>query len=123
MASSGNCVEETRQDLILPPYGAGALLPLPKLGEYVFQDFCCDLFARDPEIKECDVYGLRGQLQRGIDLKALREDGACEVGQCKRFADISSPDIRNASDEFFKYCDYGKGRDVRRFILKNVYVQ
>jgi len=117
VTSSGNRVEETQQDLILSPYGAGALLPLPKLGEYLFQDFCRDLFARDPEIKDCNVYGLRGQLQRGIDLKALREDGACEVGQCKRLTAISPSEIGNVSDEFFKYGDYWKGRDVRRFIL------
>jgi hypothetical protein len=117
VASSGNRVEETRQDLILPPHGAGVLLPLPKLGEYVFQDFCRDLFFRDPDIKKCDVYGTRGQSQRGIDLKALREDDAYEVGQCKCFKVTHTQDIRDVSEEFFKYWDYWKSRDIHRFIL------
>ena len=117
VASSDNRVEETRQNLVLPPDGAGALLPLLTLGEYPFQDFCRDLFARDPEIRECNVYGPRGQLQRGIDLKALRKDGACEVGQCKCFTKISAPDIKDVSDKFFKDWDYWKSRDIHRFIL------
>lgn len=117
VASSGNRVEETRQDLVLPPYGAGAQLPLHDLSEYLFQNFCRDLFARDLDIKKCDVYGERGQPQRGIDLKALREDGACEVGQCKRLEAIYPHQIRKASEEFFKHWDYWKGRDVRRFVL------
>ena len=117
VTSSGNRVEEMQQDLILPPHGAGAQLPLPKLGEYLFQDFCRDLFAREPDIKKCDVYGERRQPQRGIDLKALRKDGAREVGQCKRFKVIYPHQIRKASEEFFKHWDYWKSKDVRRFIL------
>ena len=53
--------------------------PFYELDEYTFQDLCCDLFARQPGIATCNVYGKRGQRQRGIDLLAHRSGDGKEV--------------------------------------------
>lgn len=86
--------------------------PLP------FQYMCCDLLAAEPEITTCEVYGTPGQLQQGIDLLAYcADDVHIEVGQCKCYKDFQPREIREASDEFFKYLDYWIARKVRKFIL------
>lgn len=89
-----------------------------ELTEYPFQDLCCELFARQSGIATCDVYGRRGQKQRGIDLWARRIGGdGAEVGQCKCYQEFPHTEIKNASDEFFTHFQYWHKRDVRRFIL------
>lgn len=83
-----------------------------------FQYMCCDLFAAEPGIANCEVYGTPGQLQQGIDLLAYCDDGIhTEVGQCKCYKDFQPREIRAASDEFFKYLDYWLAKKVRKFIL------
>lgn len=89
-----------------------------ELGEYDFQDMCCDVFSVQHEIATCDVYGTRGQGQDGIDLLAHCDDGIhTEVGQCKCYEDFPPRKIREASDEFLKHIDYWQTQKVRRFIL------
>jgi hypothetical protein len=83
-----------------------------------FQYLCCDVFARQSGIATCDVYGTRGQKQRGIDLLARRIGGdGIEVGQCKCYTDFPPAKIRQASDEFFKHLEYWRQQNVRRFTL------
>jgi len=117
VASSNNQAEETIQDPIPLPRGPGDLLPLSYPGWEKFQKFCRDLLKREPDIKSCDIFGKSGQRQHGIDIKAIREDGGCEVGQCKCKEDIYPHEIEKASIEFLKHWDYWEERDVRRFIL------
>lgn len=105
---------------MMPPgIRPGETPPFHKLGEYVFQDLCRDLFDHEPQIAVCEVYGVRGQSQDGIDLLARRSKGdGIEVGQCKCYEEFSSDKIRTASDEFFKHWDeHWSKDDVRRFIL------
>jgi tetratricopeptide (TPR) repeat protein len=103
----------------LTPTGAtGELLPFAALNEYAFQDFCCALLERDQFVRSCEIYGVRGQRQRGIDLKgSTAADNGRVVGQCKHYERITAAQVRSASDEFFKHWDYWKSRGVRRFIL------
>jgi hypothetical protein len=92
--------------------------PFHELDEYTFQRLCCDVFARQRSVVSCDVYGTRGQKQRGIDLLAHRRDGSgIEVGQCKCYREFSHTEIRKASNEFFKHLAYWQQRNVRYFIL------
>jgi Restriction endonuclease len=78
--------------------------PFHKLNEYTFQKLCCELHARQPGIASCDVYGTRGQRQRGIDLLAHRRGSMeKEVGQCKRYDDFPPAEIRKASEEFLEH--------------------
>lgn len=84
-----------------------------------FQELCRDLFFEEPEIGTCDIYGVSGQAQAGIDLLAPRKDGAgAEVGQCKCCEDFPPAEIRAASDKFFGYWDDRWSKeDIKRFIL------
>jgi len=117
LASTDNKAGNATFVPIPPPHGPGVLLPLHSLGEYVFEDFCRDIFSRESGIVSCDNYGERGQAQRGIDLKAIHRDGHCEVGQCKCKKSILPHEIRKASDEFLKHRRYWRAKDTRRFVL------
>lgn len=92
--------------------------PFYKLGEYIFQELCRDLFDAEPDISTSEVYGKRGQSQDGIDLLARRKDrDGIEVGQCKCYKDFPARKICDASDEFFKYWERWSKENVKRFIL------
>jgi hypothetical protein len=72
-----------------------------ELGEYTFQELCCDVFGEEESVATCELYGVRGQTQRGVDLLAPRRDGnGNEVAQCKCYEDISVAVINSASDKF-----------------------
>jgi len=87
-------------------------------GEYNFQELCQAVFAEEESVTTCDIYGIRGQKQRGIDLLARRRDGdGNEVAQCKCHQDLTASQIAKASDDFFAHLDYWKERDVKRFVL------
>jgi tetratricopeptide (TPR) repeat protein len=89
-----------------------------ELGEFVFQELCRDVFEIQGGIVTCEIYGRRGQPQKGIDLLANCDDGESnEVGQCKAYTSFSAKQIVAASDEFFKYWDHWKDMGIRRFIL------
>ncbi|MUL39429.1 hypothetical protein [Gloeocapsopsis dulcis] len=89
-----------------------------EMDEYAFQEMCRDLFAKESGIRTCDIYGARGQSQKGIDLLARCDDITyTEVGQCKCYEDFPPRKIKEASDEFFAHLDYWQQRNVRRFIL------
>jgi len=89
-----------------------------KMDEYIFQNLCRDIFDAEPNIVSCDVYGVRGQSQDGIDLLAHRGVGdGIEVGQCKCYRSFSHRQINEVSDEFFKYWDRWSKENVKRFVL------
>lgn len=89
-----------------------------EMDEYAFQEMCRDLFAEESGIITCDIYGTRGQNQKGIDLLARCDDNTyAEVGQCKCCKNFPPRKIGEASDEFFAHLDYWQQLNVRRFIL------
>ena len=88
------------------------------LGEYPFQDICRDLFDQEPSIATCDLYGVRGQSQDGIDLLAHRNlTDEIEVGQCKCYSQFPPAKIRKASKDFFDHWNRWSSQNVKRFIL------
>ena len=91
--------------------------PFFEIGEYPFEDLCCDLLAEEQGITTCDRYGLKGQKQNGIDLLAYRVADGVDVGQCKCYKEFTAAKIREASDEFLKHIVYWRNWSVRRFIL------
>lgn len=102
----------------VPGLRPGAQPPLHTLGEYTFQELCRDLFDGEPEIATCEIYGIRGEKQDGIDLLAHRRNSdGIEVGQCKCYADFPPLKIREASQDFFDHWARWSTEDVRRFIL------
>lgn len=99
--------------------GKGALPPFYEQGAYPFQDMCRDLFAEQPGIATCDLYGKSGETQYGIDLLARRRgDEAIEVGQCKCYQTFPAHKIKQASDDFLAHWeDRWSKANVKRFIL------
>lgn len=105
-------------DIMPPGIRPGESPTFHKLGEYVFQDLCRDLFDAEPSVAACGIYGTRGQSQDGIDLLAHREGGdGIEVGQCRCYENYGPAEIRNASDDFFDHWDRWSKEDVKRYIL------
>lgn len=101
-----------------PGIRPGETPPFHLLGEYVFQDLCRDLFDHEASVSTCDIYGVRGERQDGIDLLGHRRDGnGVEVGQCKCCSKFSKTDITKASDKFFACWDQWSQKNVKRFIL------
>src|SRR5260370_7840614 len=69
---------------LTPPMRRGISPRFFEMSEYDFQDLCCDLFELEPGIASCEVYGKRGETQRGVDLLARTSTGGgTELGQCK----------------------------------------
>ncbi len=101
-----------------PGIRPGETPPFHKLGEYDFQDLCRDLLVLEPTVATCEIYGVRGQSQNGIDLLAHRRgNNGIEVGQCKCYLNFSVPKIRGVSEEFFNNWDHWSKQSVKRFIL------
>jgi hypothetical protein len=89
-----------------------------QLAPEVFEELCRDVLEEEGGIASCELYGVRGQSQLGIDIKAQRDDGySCDVAQCKRTAYLPPRDIRSASDKFLNHLDEWRRRNVQRFIL------
>ena len=88
------------------------------MGEYEFQDLCCALLHEEPDVAHCNVYGVRGQKQDGIDLLVHHTGGQnVDVGQCKCYKEFPPAEIEGASNEFLEHLLYWQSRNVRRFIL------
>jgi hypothetical protein len=102
-----------------PGIRPGQLPPFHELDEYAFQELCRDIFDAEPSVVTCEIYGVRGQAQYGIDLLAGTVDGGgIEVGQCKRYKNFTPRQIERVREEFFEH--YGsrwQPRNVKRFIL------
>ena len=104
---------------MIPGIRPGQVPPFHEIGDFVFQELCRDLFSEEDTISTCEIYGVRGQGQHGIDLLAIRKNGdGIAVGQCKCYKDFPPKQIREVSDKFFEHWEnHWSKRDVKRFIL------
>ena len=102
-----------------PGISLGQVPPFHKIGDFTFQNICRDLFVEEEPVSTCDIYGVRGEGQYGIDLVAMRRNGdGIEVGQCKCHKDFPPRKIREVSDKFFEHWeDHWSEYNVKRFIL------
>jgi tetratricopeptide (TPR) repeat protein len=102
------------------PTAPGELPRLYELDPLRFQEMCRDLYQVEVEFATAEVFGVSGQGQRGIDILAIRRDGAgTGVGQCKCVEPISFTPalIKSAADEFSKYEEYWRNCNARRYVL------
>jgi hypothetical protein len=65
--------------MISPPAARGELPRFYELDPLRFQELCRDLYQAEPEIATAEVFGVPGQLQRGVDIVATPRQG---VGIC-----------------------------------------
>jgi predicted helicase len=45
-------------------------------------------------VEQCELYGVAGQQQRGIDIYARKNSGKYATYQCKRYQKLSSDELR-----------------------------
>ncbi len=90
-----------------------------ELGYVKFQELCADLLAQEAQYSDSQVYGRNGQMQRGIDVLAIKAVGSgVDVGQCKCWEGETTADkIHDATDEFLSHLDHWKRQGLKRFIL------
>ena len=93
--------------------------PFYEMDPILFQRLCRDIFDAESTVTTCNIYGVNGERQDGIDLIATRKNtDEIEVGQCKCHKDFPPQKIREVKNEFFKYWEnHWSQHKVKRFIL------
>lgn len=90
---------------VLPPVVSRAqTLPLSALTWENFERLCVRLALLEADIEHCQLYGVRGQDQHGIDLYGrLRAPiGAFAAYQCKNVRAFGATDLKSAVDTFLE---------------------
>lgn len=80
-------------------------LPLEKLSWEDFEKLCLSVVQTDFSINDCEIYGIKGQAQEGIDIFARQANGRYSSYQCKRYQEFDLSDI-NKAVEYFKNKDF-----------------
>ena len=103
----------------MPSLNPGDPPPFHKMGYDVFEEMCCALLAKEPEIAKADLFGRPREPQYGIDvLGEIKATSELAVVSCKCYGTVRKNHMSEWSDDFLKHRDaYWKGRQVRRFIL------
>lgn len=79
-------------------------LPFEKLLWEDFEKLCLAVVQIDFSINDCEIYGIKGQAQEGIDIFARQPNGRYSSYQCKRYQEFNLSDIKKAVQCF-------KGKD------------
>ncbi|MDW9381942.1 NACHT domain-containing protein [Chryseobacterium sp. JV558] len=79
-------------------------LPLEKLAWEDFEKLCLAIIQTEFSVNDCEIYGIKGQAQQGIDIYARQSNGKYYSYQCKRYQKFDLDDINKA-------IDYFKGKD------------
>ncbi len=80
-------------------------LPIDKLSWEDFEKLCLAVVQTKFSINDCEIYGIKGQAQEGIDIYARQENGRYSSYQCKRYQNFELNDI-NKAVEYFKNKDF-----------------
>lgn len=100
---------------------AGELPRYFELDPLRFQELCRDLWQMEKVYEDVDVYGTKGQSQRGIDILATRKDGkGLATGQCKCVvpSSFNAGLITDSIDEFLKHKQFWlKQQGAKKFAL------
>lgn len=87
-------------------------LPIERLSWEDFEKLCLAIVQIDFSINDCEIYGIKGQAQEGIDIFARQVNGRYSSYQCKRYLEFDLSDI-NKAVEYFKSKDfYGKSDNL-----------
>lgn len=86
-------------------------LPFEKLAWEDFEKLCLAIVQIDFSINECEIYGIKGQAQEGIDIFARKSNEKYIAYQCKRYQEYDVNDI-NKAVEYFKSKDFYSKSDT-----------
>lgn len=80
-------------------------LPLEKLSWEDFEKLCLALVQTEFSINDCEIYGIKGQAQEGLDIFARLDNGRYNSYQCKRYQNFELADL-NKAVKYFKAKDF-----------------
>lgn len=101
MDNSFSYLNTPSRSLIPPPVSSKLdILPIDQLGWEDFEKLCLRLAQEQFSIDDCEIYGVKGQKQYGIDIFARKENNKYKCYQCKRYQSVSENDLDKAIDEF-----------------------
>lgn len=85
-----------------PPASAQVdLLPLddPEWDWKSYERFCLGFVRAQPDVVNADLYGTRGQAQKGIDIVARLVDDRTRTYQCRKWKSFSKANVNSTVDE------------------------
>jgi hypothetical protein len=111
--------EISSEGAIPPSPNPGDPVPFRTMSGDVFEEMCSSLLAREPGIRQADLYGRPRESQFGIDILGEHErDNVVDVISCKCRGQIKRGELAKWSDDFLNYWDYHwRSQNVRRFVL------
>ncbi|MFA6103473.1 MAG: NACHT domain-containing protein [Victivallaceae bacterium] len=77
-------------------------LPIEKLEWEDFEKLCLRIAQIEHSIDDCEIYGVKGQKQDGIDIFARKDNAKYISYQCKRYQKITESILKKAINEFKK---------------------
>lgn len=87
--------------IIEPPIDTNCQeLPLEKLAWEDFEKLCLAIVQIEFTINDCEIYGVKGQAQEGIDIYARQSSGKYSSYQCKRYQEFDVDDLDKAVSYF-----------------------
>lgn len=75
-------------------------LPIDQLSWVDFERLCLRLVEESHSIENCEIYGVSGSKQDGIDIFALKDSKNYDSFQCKRYQTISARKLDEIINEF-----------------------
>ncbi|RYD50672.1 MAG: NACHT domain-containing protein [Sphingobacteriales bacterium] len=75
-------------------------LPFEELIWEDFEKLCLAVIELDFKKEDCEIYGIKGQFQSGIDIYAKQQNNKYTSCQCKRYAEFCVQDLLNVSVKF-----------------------
>lgn len=87
-------------------------LPFEKLLWEDFEKLCLAVVQIDFSINDCEIYGIKGQAQEGIDIFARKSNGKYSSYQCKRYQEFDLGDINKAVEYFKSKNFYSKSENL-----------
>lgn len=91
-----------------PVDSTGDDLPIEKLSWEDFEKLCLRLVELNHSINDCEIYGIKGEKQEGIDVFARISQGKYNTYQCKRYKKIMPSTLTKAISAFKKGEWYSK---------------
>lgn len=91
------------QTIVDPPIDTtNQELPLEKLSWEDFEKLCLAIVEIEFSINNCEIYGIKGQKQSGIDILARQANDRYSVYQAKRYQNFKLVDLNSAVSQFKK---------------------
>jgi hypothetical protein len=86
---------------INPPISTTAQsLPMEQLSWEDFEKLCLRIAQVEHSIDNCEIYGIKGQSQEGIDVFAIKNNGKYSAYQCKRYQTVTENTLDKAVTKF-----------------------